>query len=85
MIKLIGAAGVEHQIDLFWTFSRSGVNYSVAIECKDYNSRVSKDRIQSFHAVLHDIGGLHGIFVVLHEFSCKRTEGIDKKRINLKK
>ena len=61
-VKLVGAAGVEHQIDLFWTFKLGGVTYKVAVECKDYNKHVSKEKILTFHAVLQDIGNIHGIF-----------------------
>lgn len=61
-VKLIGAAGVEHQIDVFWTFKIGGVDYKVAVECKDYNSHVSKEKIEAFHSILHDIGNIHGIF-----------------------
>ena len=61
-IKLKGAAGVEHQIDVYWTFNKGGINYRVAIECKDYNSRVSKDKIATFHDILNDLGNVHGIF-----------------------
>lgn len=61
-VKLIGAAGVEHQIDVFWTFKIGGVNYKVAVECKDYNSHVSKEKIEAFHSILHDIGNIHGIY-----------------------
>lgn len=60
--KLIGAAGVEHQIDVFWTFKIGSVDYKVAVECKDYNSHVSKEKIEAFHSILHDIGNIHGIF-----------------------
>ena len=42
--KLVGAAGVEHQIDLFWMFKKGGVVYRVAVECKDYNKHVSKEK-----------------------------------------
>ena len=62
-VTLIGAAGVEHQIDVFWTFKIGGVDYKVAVECKDYNSHVSKEKIETFHAILHDVGNIHGIFV----------------------
>lgn len=61
-VKLMGAAGVEHQIDVFWTFKLGGVDYKVAVECKDYNSHVSKEKIEAFHSILHDIGNVHGIF-----------------------
>lgn len=61
-VKLTGAAGVEHQIDVYWSFKIGGVDYKVAIECKDYNSHVSKEKIEAFHAILNDIGNVHGIF-----------------------
>ena len=34
-VKLTGAAGVEHQIDVYWSFKFGGVEYRVAVECKD--------------------------------------------------
>ena len=61
-VKIVGASGVAHQIDLFWTFKKGGVAYKVAVECKDYNKHVSKEKILTFHAVLQDIGNVHGIF-----------------------
>ena len=82
-VKLSGAAGVEHKIDIYWTFYKGGVNYKVAIECKDYNSRVSKDRIQSFHDVLHDIGNIHGIFVSKTGFQSGAIEYAQKYGIQL--
>ena len=61
-VKLKGASGVEHQIDIFWKFTKGSVNYKVAIECKDYTRPVSKEKIMAFHSVLTDIGNIHGIF-----------------------
>ena len=62
-VKLSGASGVKHQIDVFWAFEKGGVTYRVAIECKNYKSRVSKDKMISFHGILHDVGNIHGVFV----------------------
>lgn len=61
-ITLVGAVGVAHQIDVFWSFTKGGVTYKVAIECKDYKNRVSKEKIAAFHDILQDIGNIHGIF-----------------------
>ena len=61
-VKLKGASGVEHQVDIFWKFTIGGVYYKVAIECKDYRRPVSKEKIMAFHSVLTDIGNIHGIF-----------------------
>lgn len=61
-VKLKGASGVYHQIDLYWTFELGGVSYKVAVECKDYKNRISKEKIAAFHDILVDIGNIIGIF-----------------------
>ena len=60
-VVLPGARG-DHQIDLYWEFSTAGILHRVAVECKDYNRNVSKERIAAFRAVLDDIGGIRGIY-----------------------
>ena len=82
-VKIVGAAGVEHQIDVFWTFKRGGVDYKVAIECKDYQSHVSKDKIATFHSILHDIGNIHGIFASRMGYQKGAIEYADKYGIQL--
>ena len=47
-IMLVGAAGVKHQIDVFWIFTKGGVAYKVAVECKDYKAHVSKEKSLRF-------------------------------------
>lgn len=61
-VRLVGAAGVEHQIDVYWTFTIAGIRYQVAVECKDYKNRISKEKIEAFHSILHDIGNITGVF-----------------------
>lgn len=82
-VKLTGAAGVEHQIDVYWSFKFGGVEYRVAVECKDYNSHVSKDKIQSFHAVLNDLGNIHGIFASRMGFQRGAIQYAEKYGIQL--
>ena len=82
-VRLSGAAGVEHQIDIFWKFTKGGVTYRVAVECKDYKNRVSKEKIAAFHAILHDIGNIQGIFVSKMGFQSGAIEYADKYGIQL--
>ncbi len=82
-VKLKGAAGVEHQIDLFWFFKFGGIAYRVAIECKDYNSRVSKEKIEAFHDILNDIGNIHGIFASRMGFQSGAVAYAEKYGIQL--
>lgn len=60
-VTLKGLSGIRRQIDIFWSFKRAGIPYKVAIECKDYKSRVSLDRVSAFQAVLDDLQGVKGI------------------------
>ena len=67
-VKLIGAGGVAHQIDIYWEFKHAGTVYKTAIECKDYKNPVSMDKISAFHSVLEDLGGVVGIFAAKNGF-----------------
>lgn len=67
-VKLIGAGGVAHQIDIYWEFKHAETVYKTAIECKDYKNPVSMDKISAFHSVLEDIGGVVGIFAAKNGF-----------------
>ena len=60
-VKLTGLSGIPRQIDIFWSFKRAGIPYKVAIECKDFNKRVSIDKVSAFHDVLNDPQDVHGI------------------------
>jgi hypothetical protein len=62
-IKLKGRSGCEHQIDVYWEYEKDGVSHRVAIECKNYNNRVSKRIVCAFQGVLDDLDGVEGIMV----------------------
>lgn len=82
-VILKGAAGVGHQIDVYWTFCKAGVAYKVAVECKDYKNRVSKEKIAAFHDILQDIGNIHGIFATKMGFQSGAKEYAEKYGIQL--
>lgn len=62
-VKVEGKSNVKHQIDVFWEFKMADIPHKVAIECKDYKSKISLGRIRDFHSVLQDIGNIYGIMV----------------------
>ena len=62
-VTLTGKSGATHQIDVYWEFSLAGVRHRVAVECKDYESPIKKEKIASFKGVLDDIAGnIQGIY-----------------------
>lgn len=62
-IKLEGRSGCKHQIDVYWEYEKDGVSHIVVIECKNYNKRVSKEKVCAFQGVLADLGDVEGIMV----------------------
>ena len=67
-IKLTGHSGCEHQIDVYWEYEKNGVNHHVAIECKNYNKRVEKEKVCAFQGVLADMENVEGIMVTKKGF-----------------
>jgi hypothetical protein len=61
--SITGRSGVGHQVDVHWKFKQAGIFHTVLIECKNYATPVTLERIRSFYAVLHDIGNCKGLMV----------------------
>lgn len=53
-----------HQIDVYWEFSDGISQYATIVQAKDYNSKVSKEKLLTFKSVIEDLP-IHpkGIFV----------------------
>jgi len=62
-VFMTGKSGLQHEIDVYYEFSRAGIRHRVAIECKDWKSAVSKGDIQEFESKLRDIGNITGVVV----------------------
>lgn len=62
-IKVKGRSGVEHQIDVYWSFIQAGIEHKVVIECKNYASSISLEKVRNIFGVLHDIGSAQGLMV----------------------
>ena len=54
-VKLKGKTGFEHQIDIYWKFQMAGVEHCVIVECKNYSSSITVDKIKVLHATAVDL------------------------------
>lgn len=81
--NLKGISGCHHQIDVYWKFEIAGVEYQVAIECKNYRQKVSIGKIRDFNSALEDIGNINGIFVAKNGFQRGAKEFAKQKKIKL--
>lgn len=59
---IIDKNGIERQFDIYWEYTLADITYKTVIECKDYKSKISIDKIDSFIGKISDIPGLKGLF-----------------------
>lgn len=83
-IKLKGRSGCKHQIDVYWEYEKDGNIHRKAIECKNYNRRVSKDKVCAFQGVLADLGDIEGSMVSKEGFQKGAKEYAKEYGISLK-
>jgi len=62
-INQVGRSGVSHQIDVLWQFKQAGVLHTVLVECKNFSSSITLEKVRNLFAVAHDIGNCHAIMV----------------------
>jgi hypothetical protein len=60
--KLRDNCGIEREFDLYWEYELAGVVYKTVIECKDYQSRVSVDKIDALIGKTRDLPDVKPIF-----------------------
>lgn len=76
-VFMTGKSGVQHEIDVYYEFTKAGIRHRVAIECKDWATPVSKGQIQEFESKLRDIGNITGVMVSRNGYQCG-AEGFAK-------
>lgn len=60
--KILDNCGVEREFDLYWEYELAGVTYKTVIECKDYESRVSLEKIDALIGKTRDLPDLKAVF-----------------------
>lgn len=60
--KLEDRNGILRQFDVYWEFNLGGYDYKSVIECKDYASTVTIEKIDAFIGKTQDIPGLRLIY-----------------------
>ncbi|HZF70938.1 restriction endonuclease [Sulfuricurvum sp.] len=60
--KIIDNIGIEREFDLYWEYTLAGITYKTIIECKDYSSRISIEKIDALIGKLHDLPDIKPVF-----------------------
>lgn len=83
-VKIAGTSGVERQVDIFWEFKTAGVKYRIVLECKDYQTPVPLEKIDSFYSKISDIGDAIGVLVSKNGYQSGSIELARKYGIQLR-
>lgn len=60
--KIIDNCGVLRQFDIYWEYELGGLTYKTIIECKDYNSKISIEKIDALIGKIKDLPDLKAVF-----------------------
>lgn len=62
-VQMSGNDGASHEIDILCSFEHLGMNYRVAIECKNWKKPINSLELRNFCYKLERIGNINGIFI----------------------
>jgi len=77
-------SNVKHQIDVDLEFEMVDAKYKVAIECKNFTSDITLERISDFYYVDQDICNIYGIIVTKAGFQSGVKEYAKHHEMGLK-
>lgn len=60
---IIGKSGVKHNIDVYYQFKLNGITHKVVFECKNWKTKISKEKVLAFKSILDDIPNSVGIMI----------------------
>ena len=81
--KITDNSGIEREFDLYWEYELAGITYKTVIECKDYASKISIDRIDALIGKIRDIPDLKPVFATKTGYQKGAKIKAEKNKIDL--
>lgn len=81
--KIEDRNGILRQFDVYWEFNYGGYDYKTVIECKDYASTVTIDKIDAFIGKTQDIPGLRLIYATKTGYQSGTKKKAEQYKIDL--
>jgi len=81
--KITDNCGIERQFDIYWEYELGGITYKTVIECKDYNSYVSVEKIDALIGKIRDIPDLKPVFATKNGYQTGAKIKADQNKIDL--
>lgn len=81
--KIIDNCGINRQFDIYWEYELGGIVYKTVIECKDYNSRISVEKIDAFIGKTRDIPDLRLVFATKQGYQSGAKLKAEQNKVDL--
>lgn len=81
--KIEDNCGIVREFDLYWEYELAGVTYKTVIECKDYKSRVTVEKIDALIGKIKDIPDLKPVFATKTGYQSGAITKAEKNKIEL--
>lgn len=81
--KIIDNCGIERQFDIYWEYEMGGFTYKTVIECKDYSSNVSIEKIDALIGKTRDIPDLKPVFATKKGYQSGAKTKAEQNKIDL--
>ena len=82
-VRLKDRHGVLREFDLYWEYELAGITYKTVIECKDYNKKVSIDKIDAVIGKVADFQDLKVLFATTKGYQSGAEIKAKKNKIEL--
>ena len=81
--KIVDNCGIERQFDIYWEYELGGLVYKTVIECKDYASNVSVEKIDALIGKTRDIPDLKAVFATKKGYQSGARTKAEQNKIAL--
>lgn len=81
--KIKDSRNRDREFDLYWEYELAGVTYKTIIECKDYNSKISIEKIDALVGKIQDFPDIKPIFATKVGYQAGAEEKAKDYKIEL--
>lgn len=81
--KLVDICGIERQFDIYWEYELGGLLYKTVIECKDYASTITVEKIDALIGKVKDLPDLKAVFATKMGYQSGAQKKAENNKIEL--
>ncbi len=81
--KITDNCGIDRQFDIYWEYEMGGFTYKTVIECKDYASAISIEKIDALVGKTQDLPDLKAVFATKTGYQAGAKIKAEQHKIDL--